>query len=713
LIGWLFRWVAFLFGRARALTAAVALPGILFAPSLGDPDSGTLLGRIKTRGALRMVTLASPTTYFQGREGPAGLEYDLAKAYATHLGVQLEVIVAPTFADVLKAVDDGRADVAAAGLTVTEPGLVVRRFTPTYASERQVVVCRENGPSPDDLDTLDAAEVVVAEGSDYAISLEELKAQGRKVSWREQPGATVQSLLGDVSSGKAPCTVADGHQLDLGHRYFPHLAPAVTLPTERQLVWAVGGGRSWRSASLERDLQHWFHRSKTKDFVGRLVARYYGFEPESIDPRHAAAFRRAMESMLPRYRAMFQEEARGAGIPWTVLAAVAYQESRWDPNAKSPTGVRGMMMLTLPTARHLGVDDRTDLVQSTRGGAKYLKRLKERLPDTITEDDRWWFAMAAYNMGWDHVMDARALAGRLGKNPNRWSEVHGVLPMLADPIYYADLRNGQADGEQAETYVRRIRDFADMLEKRFDDVRQPEPPQTLTASADVPELAATMPALAPLPAPPSVLLPASADSGGSPGAKPLPTSPAIAAAGSASQPAKKQAAAPPGASAEAGRQTAKKLAAAELAASGDVADALGGASQTTMKQAPIGTVINAEGRIVRKPAVTQSAASGGADGTGASAPGAKKQSRPQPAAAEASEPEAQNEAALQAAAGAGEAPEPALPASPSPASTPDWTPATSAHDAAAAQEPPQPVVRAGANVKAKEAELAGKILGQP
>jgi membrane-bound lytic murein transglycosylase F len=295
------------------------------------------------------------------------------------------------------------------------------------------------------------------------------------VNWREQPGASVEFLLGEVSAADVECTLADDHQLDLSHRYYPGLESVVTLPVERRLAWAVGEGRTWRSASLERDLQRWFGRRTTDDLVARLGERYFGFEPESIDGAHAAAFRRAMEVSLPSYRALFEAEADAAGIPWTLLAAVAYQESHWDPNARSPTGVRGMMMLTLPTARALGVSNRLDLVESTRGGARYLKRLKDRLPETITDEDRWWFAAASYNMGWGHVEDARALAARLGRNPNLWSEVREVLPLLEDPAYYEDLRHGQARGLEAQTYVRRVRDFADMLEKRFDDVAPLEP----------------------------------------------------------------------------------------------------------------------------------------------------------------------------------------------------------------------------------------------
>jgi len=468
----LIRWIVFAVRRFRAVAVACLVPAILLAPSCGDPDRGTLLGDIKARGVLRVATLNSPTTYYQGREGPAGIEHDLARAFADRLGVELEMITKATIAEVLLAADTGEADIAAAGLTITEQRLLVRRFTPPYDTVREVVVCRTGGPAPTDIDTLDAAEIVVAEASSFAASLQLLEAEGHVLTWREEPGASVESLLEQVSAGGIACTLADNHQLDLNHRYLPRLQKAMELPGERRLAWAVGERRSWRSASLENMLRRWFERGDTRALVVELDERYYGFNPQGVDAAHAAAFRRAMDRTLPRYRGLFETEAARYDMPWTLLAAVAYQESHWDPVARSPTGVRGMMMLTLPTARSLGVTNRLDLQQSTRGGARYLRRLRDRLPETIEGEQRWWFAAASYNLGWGHVMDARALTARLGKDPSSWSDVREVLPLLEDPVYHEDLRYGYARGREGQTYVRRIRDFADILEKKFAEAPQ-------------------------------------------------------------------------------------------------------------------------------------------------------------------------------------------------------------------------------------------------
>ena len=132
-----------------------------------------------------------------------------------------------------------------------------------------------------------------------------------------------------------------------------------------------------------------------------------------------------------------------------------------------------MMMLTLNTARELGVANRLDPQESIDGGAKYLDQMRQRLPDDVQEPDRTWFALAAYNVGMGHLQDARELAVRLEKNPNSWADLKEVLPLLSKKKYYTTLKYGYARGSEPVTYVTRIRNFEDILiqhyEARADD----------------------------------------------------------------------------------------------------------------------------------------------------------------------------------------------------------------------------------------------------
>jgi membrane-bound lytic murein transglycosylase F len=167
---------------------------------------------------------------------------------------------------------------------------------------------------------------------------------------------------------------------------------------------------------------------------------------------------------LPTYQALFQETASQFDLDWHLLAAVAYQESHWNPKARSPTGVRGLMMLTLSTAREMKIKNRLDPLQSLQGGAAYLAKLKGRLPKRIVEPDRTLMTLAAYNVGFGHLEDARILTQRGGKNPDLWIDVREHLPLLSNKQYYTTLKYGFARGSEPVTYVDNIQYYTRYLE---------------------------------------------------------------------------------------------------------------------------------------------------------------------------------------------------------------------------------------------------------
>ncbi|MCG8441674.1 MAG: membrane-bound lytic murein transglycosylase MltF [Caulobacterales bacterium] len=433
-----------------------------------EPPADSVLAQARERGVLRVATVDGPTTYYQGPTGPTGFEHDLAGAYARDAGLKVEFIVRANTAAALKALDEGEADVAAAGLTASYKRTRTRRFSPPYQSVRERLVCGRGVDAPLRPLELSQVEVVVEAGSNYAESLALLAARGAPVRWREaEPALHWEDIVALVSAGDVDCTVLHDHVLALHKRYTPNLVEGLELPDSRVLAWALAGGASYRSLDLAGDLEAWFRRRETRELLDELREKYYGFAPSQTGHADAAHFRRQVARTLPKYEELFRREGERAGVPWTLLAAISYQESHWNPRAKSPTGVRGMMMLTRPTAAELGVDNRLDPDQSVRGGARYLRRLFDRLPDTITEADRWWFAAAAYNLGLEHVRAARRLAEEHGFDPDRWADVREMLAYLEKPELYGALPEGSARGRAAQIYVRRVRDYADVLEKRF------------------------------------------------------------------------------------------------------------------------------------------------------------------------------------------------------------------------------------------------------
>ncbi len=168
---------------------------------------------------------------------------------------------------------------------------------------------------------------------------------------------------------------------------------------------------------------------------------------------------RHMRNRLPRYRPLFTKIAKEHQIDWHLIAAISYQESHWHPKARSPTGVRGLMMLTLPTAKELGIRNRLDAEQSVKGGVLYLEKLKKRLPKSIEEPDRTWSALVAYNIGIGHLYDARILAQKHGSNPDLWADLRVFLNLLEKPEWHTQTRHGYARGGESVRYVENIQRY--------------------------------------------------------------------------------------------------------------------------------------------------------------------------------------------------------------------------------------------------------------
>ena len=196
--------------------------------------------------------------------------------------------------------------------------------------------------------------------------------------------------------------------------------------------------------------------------LARLVDRYIP-ELQQFQRLDASGLQERMRTVLPQYRQLFRDAQEKSGIDWRLLAALAYQESKWDPAATSETGVRGFMQITEDTARHLGITNLLDPGQNVLAGARYLGDAQGKLPARIQEPDRTWLALAAYNIGLGHLEDARVLAQRQGLDPDQWSDVKKVLPLLALPEHYEKAKLGYARGGMPVAFVDRVRGYYDVL----------------------------------------------------------------------------------------------------------------------------------------------------------------------------------------------------------------------------------------------------------
>ncbi len=449
-------------------TVTILLLGLSSAPLItrqAPPPS--ILDQIQRSGELVVLTRNSPTTFYEGPNGPTGFEYDLVKLFAEQLGARLKIVTPESFDAILPLVAQRNVHLAAAGLTVTEERRRRVRFGPPYLEITQQLVYRHGGKSPRDMTMLGNGLIEVVAGSSHADRLRQM-AMRTPVNWRSSQ-TDVAGLLARVWEKTLDYTVADSHEVSFYRRYYPELRIAFDLGPPQQLAWAFPKGTD---DSLYKEAQRFFQRIRADGTLDRLKERHFG-HIRDFDYVGLRRFLRHQEQRLPRYRRFFEGAARKYGLDWRLLAAIGYQESHWNHRAVSPTGVRGIMMLTRATAADMGYRNRINPRNSIYGGARYFSQIKRRLPEDIEEPDRTWFALAAYNLGLGHVLDVRDITRRRGGDPDKWMDVKENLPLLMERRWYRKTRHGFARGIEAQRYVENIRSYYDILLWQTDSHRAP------------------------------------------------------------------------------------------------------------------------------------------------------------------------------------------------------------------------------------------------
>ncbi|WP_395764551.1 membrane-bound lytic murein transglycosylase MltF [Stutzerimonas balearica] len=418
------------------------------------------LERVREEGVLRVITRNSPATYFQDRNGEAGFEYELVKRFADDLGVELQIETADNLEDIFTRLNrPGGPSLAAAGLTATEGRQHLARFTHPYLDVTTQVVYRNGQRRPTRAEDLAGKRIMVLKGSSQAEKLAAMQAQLPELRYEESDAVEVVDLLRMVDEGQLDLTLVESNELSMNQVYFTNIRTGFDVGEPNSLAWVFGKGED---DSLLQAANSFIDKAKRNGTLQRLRERYYG-HVDVLGYVGAYAFAKHLQQRLPRYEKTFRETAREVGIDWRLLAAIGYQESHWQPEATSKTGVRGLMMLTLRTAKAMGVTNRLDPMQSIRGGGKYLLKVRDNLPESIQEPDRTWFALAAYNVGAGHLEDARKLAEAEGLNPDKWLDVKQMLPRLAQKQWYSKTRYGYARGGEPVHFVANIRRYYDIL----------------------------------------------------------------------------------------------------------------------------------------------------------------------------------------------------------------------------------------------------------
>ena len=423
--------------------------------------STTALNAVLNKGELVVLTRLDPTTYQFNAGEQSGFEFELASLFADKLGVRVRFILPNKFHDILKLTNEHEADFAAAGLSITPQRQHLLRFTPPYYEVTQQLIYHYRSKRPRSPKYLKDSFFEVLAGSSHAENLRKLKTSQPYLSWVEASNTNVFDLIEMVNDGLLDYTIADSNQFQTYRGQFPQLNSAFNISKPEQIAWAFPLSND---NSLYDEAVNFLNEINTSGVLKQLQDKHFGYT-KNLNYINICTFRRHVKSRLPKLQSYFLNASEKYNIDWKLLAAVAYQESHWNPKAISPTGVRGIMMLTKATAKQMKILNRLDPEQSIDGGAKYLATRLKKIPERINEPDKTWMALASYNIGFGHLEDARILTQQQGGDPDKWIDVKQYLPLLTQKKWYKQTKHGYARGKEPVTYIENVRQYYDLLNK--------------------------------------------------------------------------------------------------------------------------------------------------------------------------------------------------------------------------------------------------------
>jgi peptidoglycan lytic transglycosylase F len=450
----------FLPGRLAAL-AATLLASLLYGCTPEQAPPQPRVEDYRAVGELRVATRLDALSYRADESGglASGYEHDLLMALGGRLGVPVRFQVYPDALQAMDAVLAGKAHLAAAGLSPNARLPLI--WSRPLREVDYVIATRDDSPEVRGEGDLAGRTLGVRRGSPPADALEAMQHRVPGLRVRHPKAGGDPHLLEMVAKGELDLAATDRAQFALAANFFPNLAVALALPIKSGIAWGLPASGA---GDLPQQVESFLAEATGNGFLARIGDRYFG-HIRRLEQEDVTAFLARIRERLPNFRRHFQDAQSITGIDWRLLAALAYQESKWDPVATSPTGVRGIMMLTEETADRLAVDDRLAPRASIIGGARYFALLREQLPAEVPEPDRSWMAVAAYNLGMGHFNGARRIAASLKRDTSAWLDIKEVLPLLSRPAYAARLKSGSARGGEAVTTAENVRTYFEILSR--------------------------------------------------------------------------------------------------------------------------------------------------------------------------------------------------------------------------------------------------------
>jgi len=448
--------------RLRALWALSAFAAAILVGCQPEP-----LPPPASNEKLVVAVRLGPTSWYPGPNGsPTGFDHDLLAKFAESRKLKLEVVEVGTAAELLAKVAEGEVHIGAGGLYRPPAGVAPGAsaddgarvlWTAGFFAVEPVLIYTTDGFKPNDWKDLAGATVAYVEGTGIETSLVRIRREHPEVAWKPMALPSADALIAQVSDGHVDYAIVPSIDAAASRNVFLDYDVGFAVGGKRDLAWAVAP----LQGKLRDELDAFFAQARRDGLLKRLADRYFT-NTRQVERIDAGVFMERIRSLLPEYRSTFQRAQVATGVDWRLLAAIAYQESQWDPFATSETGVRGLMQITEDTAKHLKID-RLNPLDAVVGAAQYVQDLKSKLPSRIGEPDRTWFALAAYNIGIAHLEDARILAQKQKLNPDSWTDVKQVLPLLALPEYHEGTKYGYARGGMPVAFVDRVRAYYDIL----------------------------------------------------------------------------------------------------------------------------------------------------------------------------------------------------------------------------------------------------------
>jgi membrane-bound lytic murein transglycosylase F len=432
------------------------------------------LTKIREKKVLRLLTRNSAATYFLWRGRLMGFEYELAHEFARSQGLRMDVIVPRRGEDLQTMLVRGEGDLVAAALTTTdERRRAGVEFSRPYNFVSQVVVAPISDSDLAGPESLAHRTIYVRHSSAYWNTLTRLRASGVPLILQAAPEhLETEEIIGLVAGNIYPLTVAYSHILEIELTWRDDVAAAFPLGEPVPLAWAVRASNPELLTAVNDFLD-----KEYRGLTYNVLRRKYFENPKKI--RRHIKYRTGTSALSP-YDEMVKRYADDHDFDWRLIVAQIYEESGFDPTAKSFAGAVGLLQVLPRTAEELGVANLEDPETNIRVGLDYLAWVRERFEEDLSVRDRMWFTLAAYNVGAGHVRDARRLAAQKGLNPDRWFDnVERAMLLLSRPEYARKAQHGYCRGSEPVQYVREIQSryeaYLDMLARD----QQPDPTRRL------------------------------------------------------------------------------------------------------------------------------------------------------------------------------------------------------------------------------------------